>query len=1029
MLDQNAVTTMVLGAYKKLRSYYYYDKSLLYIKKRIALFESNESEPFEQALKDLAENLSKNSQSYFAGLIKKIDLKILPKKLNSIKPSTGVIQGSLDHSKDVETLNFYIDPPVELLTIDFLWTLLLAKIAHSRSLLGNQHSYAGHFKKSLFNDNNDLLSGVDFESNRCFEPYFFSYSKWRKNAFNVIDKYHKNEDLLLISLDIKSFYYSVDFKFEMLKNMLQDDERLHELEPLTEIIAQMYLSHTKKVRYFRNCQLSENGKSSIFPIGLLSPVLLRELYLSEFDKNLPAKTSALYYGRYVDDILLVVNAHDMENSKRKNCIEQKLVATDVIRPVKPAKALEYSFNGFPNLKVQQDKINCFFFDKSQQNILYDVYKKNILISPSEPNLLPDSDLLSKGFSESAYVIDNLDRSDKVRDLGLLESNYFRAIRHIWHLIWVLKNTYTLAADTSGKAIDLNRNFDELLEFFRGSQSISYFNAWKAVFELFVISNDKDRANRFYLMVKKCIEVLTFDNLRANEIGMGREPASNARRKAGKRSRAAKRDMALKKMKKCLGEHLDIAISLAVALDLDMGKNKKHKESARSFRTANLLNHNLMAFPLLNYSNTCIHGNPSLIACNLSQYIDNGDRKHSNPFKLDEFRLKWTPRYIYLNEFYICYFLFYFDGEHQLDHDKKEHIYEKFSYYNNLDMYNFGDPIKYTSIKTESTVNNSLPLRIFKVPNRRFHKIRIGIVNTKLEERKCMDCLDEPRLLLTLEAKRRLFKILEIAKNEKTNLLVFPEFYMPAVWLNDVARFAQACNITIVTGLHYLKCQNQAYNFTAIIKPFGLHFKSCAVFFRQKNFYAPVEKIEIARRGFTCQDANDPYYIIINDDSFRLGTILCFEFTDISSRAALKSQIDILAVPQFNKDTHYFSSLVESTARDLHCFVIQANTSVYGDSRITAPFKNDFKNIVQLKGGANDIVIIGDIDMSEFHMFQKNYFGNREQTIARCLKCRKVKPYVAKGDRFKSCDNCRFKEKSNKIKNLPPNFNSIDRRRG
>ena len=31
---------MLKGAYKKLKSYYYYDKSLLYIKKKIALFES-----------------------------------------------------------------------------------------------------------------------------------------------------------------------------------------------------------------------------------------------------------------------------------------------------------------------------------------------------------------------------------------------------------------------------------------------------------------------------------------------------------------------------------------------------------------------------------------------------------------------------------------------------------------------------------------------------------------------------------------------------------------------------------------------------------------------------------------------------------------------------------------------------------------------------------------------------------------------------------------------------------------------------
>ena len=64
---------------------------------------------------------------------------------------------------------------------------------------------------------------------------------------------------------------------------------------------------------------------------------------------------------------------------------------------------------------------------------------------------------------------------------------------------------------------------------------------------------------------------------------------------------------------------------------------------------------------------------------------------------------------------------------------------------------------------------------------------------------------------------------------------------------------------------------------------------------------------------------------------------------------MKSKIELLFVPQLNKDTNYFSAIVESTSRDLHCFVIQANTSAYGDSRITAPYKTEEKNILQIKG--------------------------------------------------------------------------------
>lgn len=40
----------------------------------------------------------------------------------------------------------------------------------------------------------------------------------------------------------------------------------------------------------------------------------------------------------------------------------------------------------------------------------------------------------------------------------------------------------------------------------------------------------------------------------------------------------------------------------------------------------------------------------------------------------------------------------------------------------------------------------------------------------------------------------------------------------------------------------------------------------------------------------------------------------------------------------------------TTARDLHVFIVQANTSIYGDSRITGPFGRNDRNVLQIKGG-------------------------------------------------------------------------------
>jgi hypothetical protein len=42
------------------------------------------------------------------------------------------------------------------------------------------------------------------------------------------------------------------------------------------------------------------------------------------------------------------------------------------------------------------------------------------------------------------------------------------------------------------------------------------------------------------------------------------------------------------------------------------------------------------------------------------------------------------------------------------------------------------------------------------------------------------------------------------------------------------------------------------------------------------------------------------------------------------------------------------SIIESSVRDLHTFIVQSNTSIYGDSRATGPFDRDSKDIFKNK---------------------------------------------------------------------------------
>ena len=122
---------MVRGAYKKLKAYLYYDKTLVFAKKRLAVLESDR-EAFIKTLEIIAENISNENVSFFDDLITEVDFRVLPKKFKSSKPESDIVTASADHSCNISKINFFIDMPIELYIIDFLWTVLVGKLINDR---------------------------------------------------------------------------------------------------------------------------------------------------------------------------------------------------------------------------------------------------------------------------------------------------------------------------------------------------------------------------------------------------------------------------------------------------------------------------------------------------------------------------------------------------------------------------------------------------------------------------------------------------------------------------------------------------------------------------------------------------------------------------------------------------------------------------------------------------------------------------------------------------------------------------------
>ncbi|WP_270206175.1 reverse transcriptase domain-containing protein, partial [Clostridium butyricum] len=976
---------------KKLKSYYYYDKTLLYIKDKIAEFEYD-NELFNESLKLIANNLVSHNEEYFDELIKRIDFIVLPKSFESLNNDNNknntVIKCNVDHNKDIKKINFFIDLPIELLIVDTLWMLFIAKIA--RDNFGEfKYSYAGKMKKSLFNKEQSLYNGIDFQSNRCFEPYFKQYSLWRNRAFDSVKKYHDNSDVVMITLDLKSFYYSVRFDFDKLNDMLNNDKRLNEIKFITQILHKVYMKYTKLISKYRK-GIMESDKYSVLPIGLLSPIVLRELYLKRMDEELTQKTNAFYYGRYVDDILLVLSTtNDTKDYSVDEYIHKYLVETKIVSN-SDRKGI-YKFLQYKNVRIQKEKVNCFYFEKGVKDILVEIYDKSIRTNSSEANMLPDIDLLNKSFNSRAYDINTSDGSSKIRNLEFMKSNNYNATLFVNGLKRLIKNT-------KFEMSEIEKYLDEILEFYDKSQGVEFSGSWRSIFELFVLCSDKVRAKKFYKNMSNYIESLSF-NLLEDVI------LSN------------KKNAVLNRLKRNLKKKLSSSLALAVSLNYNIGILKS-VDLSKKFRNANMMNHKLISYPLINYSKSNKYYDISLINLNTQEILLETEARREL-FDLDEEKLKWTPRFIHLDELYFCVFLYNIGTNYKMYRKNNDEIFHKYLKINNLPNA-MNNPI----INDEIHELNGISIEtqdIYVEENSNSNKTRIGLVNTRVSEEDVLEYILNPLEGMTPDKKERLYKVLETAREEGVQYLVFPEFYLPVLWLYDISNFSRQYGITIITGLQYITCNNKAYNIVCVMKSvqnkFG--FRNCIPLYREKNHYAPDEKIDLAKMGYECKDATEPLYYIINNGNVSMGVILCFEFTDINSRAGMKSKVDLLFIPQLNRDTNYFSSIVESAARDLHCFVVQANTSAYGDSRITAPYKTNFKDIARIKGGINDVVIVGEVDVAELKQHQRQYKVNLEKQIAGCMKCKKISKNLKDMNRI--CGKCSKNVHKGKIKGLPPNF--------
>lgn len=217
----------------------------------------------------------------------------------------------------------------------------------------------------------------------------------------------------------------------------------------------------------------------------------------------------------------------------------------------------------------------------------------------------------------------------------------------------------------------------------------------------------------------------------------------------------------------------------------------------------------------------------------------------------------------------------------------------------------------------------------------------------------------------------------IAQPQNSRYLVLPELALPAHWFIRIARKLQGRGISLITGIEYLhaskaRVRNQVW---AALSHDGLGFPSLMIYRQDKQRPALHEEQELQRLAGLEMKPDKTWKTppILQHGDVRFALLICSELTNISHRAALRGKVDALFVPEWNQDTETFNALVESAALDIHAYLIQCNDRQYGDSRIRAPFKESWqRDILRVKGGVTDYCVIGEIDVQALRKFQSSY---------------------------------------------------------
>lgn len=219
--------------------------------------------------------------------------------------------------------------------------------------------------------------------------------------------------------------------------------------------------------------------------------------------------------------------------------------------------------------------------------------------------------------------------------------------------------------------------------------------------------------------------------------------------------------------------------------------------------------------------------------------------------------------------------------------------------------------------------------------------------------------------------------------KRIDLLVLPEVSVPHRWASFITKWAKNHRIGVICGLEHRRDQDdQAWNELLAALPFQAANGciECVPVRRLKRHYAPGETFQIENRSLEVPKSRlRSRYQLFQWRGASFAVYNCYELASLEDRCLFKGMVDFIVCSEFNPDINYFSNIVESAARDLHCYVVQVNCAQYGDSRVVSPSSTEQLNPLRMKGGDNQTFLTMELPLAALRSHQLKKYGLQKES--------------------------------------------------